>query len=441
VNKPRILLAGDYPRGFCRGGVQAVMRATARALAVMGDLEVHVASPSPEHAQSQVRDDGGVQVHEVRVARAPASVRALTIDAAAVRQVIRAVEPHLVHAHSQEGHALAAVRCGRPAVVSVHGLLQAQNHILRGRHLWRKLRAGLWTRAERGVLRQARDVIVMSHYVAEAVERESDANLHWAPNPIGDEWCALRDDPAPGRVLFVGLITPRKDLETLVRAVLHMPGRTEVRIAGAVHDQKYFQDLLRLSKELSVDARVSFTGRLSDDALRREYRRAMVVVLPSLEESAPIAITQAMAAGKPVVATRVGGIPDLISDEQNGLLVPARNPEALGAAVGRILRNRGLRERLARDGRQRGLVHQPGQVARRLRAIYARVLEHQGIYLSLAEQRLALEVINSQAAPTRERAWYGASEAARESADGEESTAPLSPAERAVTGLGGDSQG
>ena len=375
------------------------MQTTARALAAMGDLEIHVVSPSPEHVQSRTRDDGRVRIHEVRVARAPASVRALTIDVAAVRRVIGEVRPHLIHAHSQEGHALAAVRSERPAVVSVHGLLQAQNHLLRGRRIWRKLRAGLWTRAERSVLRQARDVIVMSRHVAAAVERESNARVHWAPNPIGDEWCALRDDPAPGRVLFVGLITPRKDLETLVRAVQHMPGRTEVRIAGAVHDQKYFQELLRLTKELSVDARVTFTGRLSDDALRREYRRAMVVVLPSLEESAPIAITQAMAAGKPVVATRVGGIPDLVSDEENGLLVPARNPEAFGAAVGRVLRNRRLRERLARDGRQRGLRHQPGQVARRLRAIYAEVLERQGIYLPIAEQRLAQAVIGAQAAP------------------------------------------
>ena len=381
--------------------MQAVTQATARALARHDDLEIHVVCPSAERAQSRVWIDQGVSVHQVRVPRLPASVRATTVDCTAVARVIRNLRPHLIHAHSQEGHALAAVRSGRPTVVSVHGLLQAQNQLLQGPVVTRRLRSWLWTRAERSVLARARDVIVMSRHVADAVQRDSSAKAHWVRNPIDPSWGELPDEAVPGRVLFVGLITPRKDLETLLRAVPHLPAGAELRIAGAVHDEAYLERLKALARELSISARVRFTGRLSDDALRHEYKRATVFTLCSLEESAPIAIAQAMAAGKPVVATAAGGIPDLVVDGQTGFLVPLREPHALGACIDRVLTDSALRERFSLAGRERGRAHSPTRIAERLREVYAQVLVRQGIGLSIEDQRFALGVLTGAGALRR----------------------------------------
>ncbi len=394
MNRPRILIAGDYPRNISRGGVQAVVRTTAIALAAQGDLEIHVTALSPRLAESRTRNDQGVVVHDLRVPRLPASVRAATFDAAAVKALIERTSPHLIHAHSQEGHALAAVRSGRPCVVSVHGLLQAQNRLLDGFAPIRIARATLWRNVERRVLAAARDTIVMSRHVADAVQRDSSAELHWVPNPIDPCWCALADDPEPGRVLFVGLITPRKDLETLIRAVPLLPDWVTLRIAGAVDDAGYNDRMRAVAEELGLAQRVSFTGRLSHDELLEEYRRADLFALSSVEDSAPIAITQALAAGKPVVASDVGGIGDLVPEGEVGHLVPARDWAAFAQRITALLSDRARRREFSAAGRRRGAEHSPDRVAERLREVYAGVVARQGIGLPLAEQERALSVLS-----------------------------------------------
>ena len=394
MSRLRILIAGDYPRGINRGGVQAVVRATAIALAAHEDLEIHVAAPSPRLNASRSRVDQGVMVHEMRVPSLPASLRAATFDMAAVKAVIERIRPHLIHAHSQEGHALAAIRSGLPCVVSVHGLLQAQNRLLDGFPPIRIARAALWRNVERRVLAAAHDTIVMSRHVADAVERDSKAELHWVPNPIEPCWCGLEDNPEPGRVLFVGLITPRKDLETLIRAVPLLPDWATLRIAGAVDDAGYCDRLRSIAEELGLRQKVSFTGRVSHDELLEEYRAADLFALSSVEDSAPIAITQALAAGKPVVASDVGGIGDLVRDGEVGHLVPARDSAAFAQRIASLLGDRARRREFSLAGRRRGAEHSPDRVADRLREVYAAVMVRQGIGLPLAQQRRALRVLS-----------------------------------------------
>ena len=75
-------------------------------------------------------------------------------------------------------------------------------------------------------------------------------------------------------------------------------------------------------------------------------------VVPSVREPLGLVAVEAMAAGTPVVASRVGGLPEIVVDEQNGLLVPPRDPKSLAAAVIRMARDRSLRERLSEQGKQ-----------------------------------------------------------------------------------------
>jgi glycosyltransferase involved in cell wall biosynthesis len=78
-----------------------------------------------------------------------------------------------------------------------------------------------------------------------------------------------------------------------------------------------------------------------------------VTTHPSDREGSPLAVLESMAAGKAIVATGVGGVPALLSDEEHALLVPPRDPTALAAAVGRVLHDETLRERLGRNARER----------------------------------------------------------------------------------------
>lgn len=133
---------------------------------------------------------------------------------------------------------------------------------------------------------------------------------------------------------YVGRLVPIKDPLTLLRATAtaarHVPN-LQLLIAG---DGPLRPAMERAVVELGMTAVVRFAGWIDD--LPGLYATMDVCALSSLNEGTPVALIEAMAAGLPVVATSVGGVPDLVEDERTGLLVPSRDPEALAEALLRL---------------------------------------------------------------------------------------------------------
>jgi glycosyltransferase involved in cell wall biosynthesis len=102
---------------------------------------------------------------------------------------------------------------------------------------------------------------------------------------------------------------------------------------------------------LGLQEDVEFLGFVSDMA--SFMARIEIFVLPSLFEGLGVAVLEAMAAGKPVVACRVGGLPELVVDTVTGFLVPPRDPSALGGAIAQLVENRALARQMGRHGRER----------------------------------------------------------------------------------------
>ena len=154
-------------------------------------------------------------------------------------------------------------------------------------------------------------------------------------------------------ILCVAAHNEVKGLDVLLRAVALLRSRgddTPVVLAG---DGPLRPELEQLTKRLGVADGVRFVGRQELGPLRDLLQRCTLVVVPSRSESFGIAALEAMAVGKPVVATRVGGIPEVVVDGQTGLLVPPEDEEALCAAMHRLLGDRDLQLRLGRAGRLR----------------------------------------------------------------------------------------
>ena len=157
--------------------------------------------------------------------------------------------------------------------------------------------------------------------------------------------------------LAVGNPRPEKGFEYLIDATAILrdtEGRERdfvVAIAGKLTDSEYCRMLHRRVEERSVQDRFRFIGFRSDTTAL--YSAADVFVLSSRSEGLPMVILESMMAGLPVVATRVGGVPDAVGDR--GLLVEAANAEQLAFAMGRILSEEGLADRLGRTGRKHAL--------------------------------------------------------------------------------------
>jgi glycosyltransferase involved in cell wall biosynthesis len=111
--------------------------------------------------------------------------------------------------------------------------------------------------------------------------------------------------------------------------------------------------LQKLVGSLRLDDRVEFTGRLHGEELARRYRSADCFVLPSLAESFSMSLLEAMASGLPVVASRIGGIPELVEDRINGRLVSPGNVQDLVCALNWISSSSERRQRIAHANREK----------------------------------------------------------------------------------------
>jgi glycosyltransferase involved in cell wall biosynthesis len=264
--------------------------------------------------------------------------------------LFRRERPAIVHLHLLKARALGALAArlaGVPIVIETfHGTLFAGYYhplVVRG------LIVG-----ERWLARLMDAVIAVSERVADEIVRLRIAPVHKVRTiPLGldlDRFIApfgppvlrqeLRVATSTKLVGYVGRLVPIKGLPYLIWAAAEVTRVVpDVRFL-LIGDGSERVRLERMVREAGLAQMVYFLGWRND--LELIYPDLNVVVLPSLNEGTPMSAIEAMAAGCPVVATQVGGVPDLIRDGESGLLVPPRDAGALAAAMIRVLNHRDL---------------------------------------------------------------------------------------------------
>lgn len=175
----------------------------------------------------------------------------------------------------------------------------------------------------------------------------------------------------PATLVFAGRCCEGKGLYDLLQAMVALrrgPGRVRLECLG----DGDLDEVERAIASMGLVDRVRVHGWVDAPTRDAMFARATAVVLPSHAEGLPMALLEAMAAGAPVVATAVGGIPDLVVDGHNGLLVPPADPRALEGAIRRLLSDPGLRRRLGAAARETvASKHTVERAIDRLGAIYA----------------------------------------------------------------------
>jgi glycosyltransferase involved in cell wall biosynthesis len=296
-----------------------------------------------------------------------------------LHRLMRAWRPAIVHTHTAKAGVLgrlAARSAGVPTVVhTYHG------HVLRG--YFSPAKTALFRQLETR-LAHAADALVA---VSESVKQDLVA-LGIAPAekvrviPLGLDLSHLAADLPRGAlrreagipdasplVGMVGRLVPIKDVPTFLRAArIVRETRPEARFA-LVGDGEERPALESLCRELDLDGKVTFFGWRRD--LAAVYGDLDVVVNASRNEGTPVALIEALAAAKPVVATRVGGTPDLLGEGERGRLVPPAEPEALARAVLETLEESEAARRRAQAGREHVLArHSSDRLVRDVDALY-----------------------------------------------------------------------
>lgn len=248
-----------------------------------------------------------------------------------------------------------AGRCGVPYAVVLHGADVPDSQ---------KKRFGLVYPVvkplARRVWRQASRVIAVSGTLRDlALRTWPGGRIDVIPNGVDLDLFHPAEPEAPARggeeivLVAVARLIEIKGLQNLIAALALLPAalraRVRLRLCGIGPHEG---ELRRKAHAAGLAEQVEFAGLVSYEQIPEQLRSADIFVLPSLQEGLPLALLEAMASGLPVLATTVGGIPDVVRDGTNGLLVPAGDGPALRDALVRLLGDRALRLRLGETARQ-----------------------------------------------------------------------------------------
>ena len=355
------LLTREYPPEVY-GGAGVHVEYLARALSGLVDLPVDVTV----HCQGAPRDTA--VAHQAWPVLHDAALKAFSAD---LSMADAAADADLVHSHTWyanlAGH-LASLLHGIPHVATVHSLEPLRP--------WKAEQLGggyaLSSWAERVSLASASAVVAVSDGMRSdilsvypeispervRVIRNGINTLEYAPDPSADVLEKHGVDPERPYVIFVGRITRQKGVPVLLRAAAALdPSAQLVLCAGAADTQELGEEVASLVAELQA----SRTGvlwipeMLPKPEIIQLLTHALAFVCPSVYEPLGIVNLEAMACSTAVVASRVGGIPEVVDDGVTGLLVPPDNPAALADALNLLLRDPGRAEAMGRAGRERAV--------------------------------------------------------------------------------------
>ena len=373
-------VAGRLRVGICApydlsrdGGVNSHIRAQARALRRLGHEVVVFGTASAALAND-----------EVSIGRCMSLViggtdTALGFDPRMRRRIAelyRARQFDVVHVH-EPLMPLAPWFAVRQATAPV----VATFHVHRERgHRW----YGPYRPVLAPVMRRVDVRIAVSHAARRTVAEHFPGDYTIVPNGIDIERFQQSGGPPPEMrdarptVLFVGRLEPRKGIDVLIDAMALVQRHiTNARLVIAGHgpDRGPIEAAARAA---SVD--VVFAGRVADQMLPAYYRAADVVCSPALgDESFGLVLIEAMAAGRPVVATRITGYAELLGDADCARLVEPRNPAALAGEIGALLADPHQRRALGARGAAFARRYDWSTIARQIESVYADALPRPGI--------------------------------------------------------------
>jgi glycosyltransferase involved in cell wall biosynthesis len=284
-----------------------------------------------------------------------------------------AIEADVYEAHTVSGYGfLRAVRkrgIMKPVIQTIHGVL-ADEYIQLSKDVSQTLRTrlshfvmGYLSRIEKESAKDATLLVTVSKYSSKRMAQLYDLDekkIRIVPNGVDlkkfkpAEGCekAKQIIEADNKqcVLFVGRLVPRKGMHFLIEAARHVVKESKETMFLVAGDGPLKNHLVSYSKKKGLSDNFVFLGDVQDDALPKLYNCADVFAFPSIQEGQGIALLEAQATAKPVVAFNIGGINETVLDKESGLLVKPDSHE-LANAILDLLSDRSLREKMGRCGR------------------------------------------------------------------------------------------
>jgi glycosyltransferase involved in cell wall biosynthesis len=339
----------------------------------IGEPEVHVISGSQTRMSSPAKLATNIWFHGFTVPKWGWLRTGYSGCILAVRNILAGIQPDLIHAQGTERDcAMTAAFCRRPKVLTIHGNCRAIAQFRQSRpfsYWW------LQARLEQFCLPRFDGVVCISKYTKEWVS--SLAKRTWLlPNAVDPSFFDIQPQKPASRpvILVVANVDARKNQIGLIHSLDNLSKQHffDVRFFGKCGEDPYGQEFRRL---LQARSWCIWGGMLDRDRLRNEFTKATAVMLPTWEDNCPMVVLEAQAAGVPVIASNVGGVPDLVQDGRTGLLTDPARPETMSKALARLLGDPTLAKQLAEEGRSQAKARfHPKVIAEKHLEIYREII-------------------------------------------------------------------
>lgn len=338
----KVCLVGPFPEkpSDVMGGVAQVISCLAYGLHSAG-CDVHIVSVGK--IQKTVMNRKEFTVHFVKRLKLPGIVAQPTIVRSRIHEAIKAINPDITHFHGFAGFTLFF---DRPYVFTVHGL--SERDVLYYGGPLTSLRARVVGALESYSRRNCQNVILISNYISSQLGAQISGRTWLIENPVDEGFFAIPRSPKKN-ALFIGLIRRGKNVMGLLEAfrlVRQNQPDAVLRLAGPEWDKRYASECNAFIEQCDLSESVAFLGGLQKADVRNELTTAGCLALLSHQEVAPVVVAEAMAAGVPVVASRVGGIPYMIEDGRTGFLVDAEDTQTAAERMQQLIRNEDVASRM-----------------------------------------------------------------------------------------------
>ena len=397
----KILMLSEYPYLDAEQALGGIMQATYQLVEgfsglEVADLELHIVSTSL-NCKSPISYQKN-QIHFHFIPRLSGVFAAIFVTPIRllfhILLLYKSLRPDLIHGQGTVTYLLLSLFLGRKSVQTIHGIYRNEQMAIprSDQSALTKLKFFCKIKLENYYLRKLKNVIAITNEIVGLLKSEGNTmvkifNINNAIDiAFFDEARSKfnlslknRDSDKSIKLLFVAAITPRKGLHILIQSFKRIAAQhpnVHLTVAG-IWDwaPEYVQGQISSCSDLISSGRVEFTGGIERDHLIDLFMSSDIFVLPSLAESAPMVISQALCAGLPVISTYVGGIPEMVENGVTGLLVGPDNELALEGALTLLIESANLRDEMGKAAKAVGFFrYHPESIAAATLSAYKKII-------------------------------------------------------------------
>jgi len=386
--KLHVLIIGPLPTmpNAFQGGVEAVVMNLSNALASNKRIKVSIVDFSSKlRTRSHSRLSANLDVYYYPLPYPDGRfLNFLLLGNSIIRNVLRDLKPDIIHLQGTIPYAYLIKNGNRKkTIVTIHGVYREEmKHQV---NLVKKIKFGLKVFYEKLRIDRFKNFVFISDYnkaeffkhVA-SKENIRDTRIFNPVDPIFFEQVPQQTKALSTELIFVAGLRKLKGLHLLLDAMAMLKSdgiECNLRVVGGFRENEYERMIEEKIKRLQLDRQVIFTGWEDKHQLRRLLIKSAVFVLPSFQESLPVSIAEAMAMGKVVIATKVGGIPEMIEDGVSGFMFERGNVVELYHKLKMVVQNPELIESISNKAREQAeILFHPQNIANQTIEFYHKVL-------------------------------------------------------------------